>query len=397
MKKVNDNKKLIEVSLGDKTYYLLGTAHISQESVEDVVATLQEIDPDVVAVELDKERLERIVHKNSDKWMDLDLFKVIKEGKSFLLLTSIVLASFQRKLGEHIDTLPGSEMITAVEKSKELGKQIVLVDRSVAITLRRAWRCSNIWGKQKIIAALLSVVFSKKKISIEEINELKDKSLEGNVLQELSTILPQLKTVLLDERDEYMATKLHNIKEKKILGIFGAAHIQGIQKKLEQKDENINHDERIKTLEYVPPKKRLTWLTVLIPVGIVALLVYSFINSGWQQVGQNIVAWWLINGIASAAVSLLVLAHPITLLVSFIAAPITSLSPLIGVSMFTGISETMFRKPTGRDIAELQELKLSIKSLYKNRVSRILLVILASSIGSGIGTFIGISFLAVNI
>ncbi len=397
MKKVTMPDKIIEVSLEQKTYYLLGTAHISQESVEEVIDTIKQVDPDIVAVELDQERLTRVLQKDSEKWMDLNLFKIIKEGKSFLLLTSIILSSFQRKLGEHVDTLPGSEMITAVKKSEELGKQVILVDRPVAITLRRAWRCSSLWGKQKIIMALLSVVFSKKSISIEELNELKDKSLEGNVLQELSTILPQLKTVLLDERDEYMATKLRNATGKKILGVFGAAHIQGIRKQLEQKKEHVHTNERIQQLEYIPPKKRLTWLTLLVPVGIVALFVYSFINSGWQQVGQNILAWWMINGIASAAVSLVALAHPITIIVSFLAAPITSLSPLIGVGMFTGISETMFRKPTGRDIAELQELKLSIKSLYKNRVSRILLVILASSIGSSIGTFIGISFLAVNI
>lgn len=393
MKNIN---ALVEVKLPQKKVYLLGTAHISDESVREVREAIKQINPDIVAVELDQERLNRITKKD-DSWLDLDLFKIIKEGKSFLLLTSIVLASFQRKLGEHVDTLPGSEMIAAVRECEALNKQIILADRSVTITLKRAWSQSSFWGKQKIIAALVSVVFSKKKIDVEELNELKNKSLEGNVLQELTDNLPYLKKVLLDERDEYMAAKLYQAEGKKVLGIFGAAHVRGIRESLQTKDSVLYTKERIKRLEEIPPRKKVTFFTLIIPVVVAGLLVAGFFSGGWEKGTQNMLIWWLVNGGGSLIGSVFALAHPVTMLVSFIAAPITSLSPLIGVGTFSGLSETFFRTPTGRDITELQKLKLSFRSLYRNKVSRILIVVLATTIGSAIGTFAGISLLALNV
>ncbi len=385
----------IEVSLEGRKIHLLGTAHISEESVKDVQAAIEELKPDFVAIELDEERLRKI-QQQKETWMELDLFKIIREGKSFVLLTSIILSSFQRKLGEQMNTMPGSEMIAAVKECEQRKIPLVLVDRSVSVTLKRAWRLSSFWGKQKVIAALVAVIFSKKEINSEELEELKTKSIEGNILQELSETLPNLKTVFLDERDDYMAAKLYHVEGKKVLGVFGAAHVRGIQEKLQNRDPKTFSQERIRQLEEVPKKKRFSLLHLIVPLFFVSFLVYAFMTGGWSQVSQNFIAWWLINGGLSLVGALLSLAHPITMVVSFLAAPITSLIPVIGVGFFTGLSETFFRTPKGKDIVDLHKLKLSFRSLYANAVSRILIVIFATSAGSALGTFLGFTFFAIN-
>lgn len=410
-----------KIEVGDKTIYLLGTAHISEESVQDVIYTIETLQPDTVAIELDEARMKRLT--NQDKqWQEMDMFSVIKKKKAMFLLSSIVLSSFQRRLGESLSVAPGTEMLTAILESEKRNIPIVLADRSAETTLKRAWNKSSFFGRQKILATLLSAIFTKTTVSEEELKELKQKSTQGQMLEEISAFLPKLKEVLLDERDEYLATNIYNAEGKVTLAVLGAAHVPGIKKRIEtqialekktesqvetptEEADEISSEknfvafstERLQALDIIPEKKNKNILVFIIPVIILGLFAYGFYRGGAENLFENFKIWWLINGGLSLAGSIIALAHPLTMLISFIAAPLTSLNPFIGVGILTGLCETFFRKPRVKDFEELKTLSLSIKTLYKNRITRILIVLFATTLGSAIGTFLGGSIIATNV
>lgn len=404
---------LEKIEAGDKIIYLLGTAHISEESVRDVIDAIESLRPDAVAIELDDARMKRLT--NQDKqWQEMDMFSVIKKKKAMFLLSSIVLSSFQRRLGESLSVAPGAEMLTAIEESEKHNIPIVLADRSAETTLKRAWNKSSFFGRQKILATLLSAIFTKETVSEEELKELKQKSTQGQMLEEISKFLPDLKEVLLDERDEYLATNIYNAEGNVILAVLGAAHVPGIKKRIEEHIAPLSPSdstteskterssvafpvERLEALNVIPPKKNKNILGFIIPFIVLGLFAYGFYRGGAENLFENFKIWWLINGGLSLIGSLIALAHPMTMLISFIAAPLTSLNPFIGVGILTGLCETFFRKPRVKDFEELKTLSLSVKTLYKNRVTRILIVLFTTTLGSAVGTFLGGSIIAANI
>lgn len=383
-------RKMVQsINIKGKEIILVGTAHISKKSIQDVEDTIRTEKPDKVCIEIDKTRYKTIVKKNA--WQSLNISKVLKEKKGFLLLANIVLSSFQKRLGLDVGVRPGEEMIKAIKVAEELGIDCVFCDREVQITLKRAWSHSSFWGKNKMLAALLSAVFSKEKISEKEMEKLKEKSLMHNMLEELSSFLPAAKEVLIDERDRYLATKIFNTKAKKLVAVVGAGHIDGIIKylKLLSKKELKND---VSDLEHIPPKgiisKVLPWL---IPVLVLGLIVIGFILRGPQTSINMVVAWFLANGISSAVGTLLAWGHPFSVLASFLGAPITSLNPLIGAGMVTGLVQYNIRKPRVLDFEKIQNDFNSIKGFYKNRILHILLVSLLSSLGSVVGTWVGLA------
>lgn len=433
------------IELKNKKVYLLGTAHISEESVQDVVHTIETLTPDIVAIELDEARKKRLTHEDQ-QWQNMNMFSVIKQKKALFLLSSIVLSSFQRRLGESLSVAPGEEMLTALRESEKRNIPVVLADRSAEITLKRAWNTSSFWGRQKILATLISIVFSRETVTEEELKDLKQKSTQGQMMEEISNFLPGLKKVLLDERDEYLATNIINAEGNTVLAVLGAAHVPGIKKRIEdliqayekpmqaevqdevereqnheetQEDAPTNQEisqeessqqehthasqhpkmsvERLKELEVVPDRKKINFLGYIVPFCILGLFAYGFYRGGVTNLIENFSRWWIINGGLSMIGAIITLAHPATIILSFLAAPITSLNPFIGVGMLAGLSETFFRSPRVKDFEEIQTLSLSIKGLYKNRVTRILLVLFATSMGSIIGTFLGASMIATNV
>ncbi len=396
--------ELREVTVQGKRIVLLGTAHVSQESVEDVrhVASTHSID--AVAVELDVARYNKFINKDTS-FEQLDIFTVIKQKKAMMLLSSLVLSAFQRRLGDMLKVTPGSEMLAAVEESKRLAIPCELIDRAADITLKRAWVCSSFWGKQKILASLVTMVFSREKISEEQLDELKTMSLQGGVMEELAKFLPNLKAVLVDERDEYLAMKLMQSKSSHILAVLGAAHVPGVLKQLERLHETAQTKEdadsaekqaefhkRLQALEHVPQKK-FHIAKYIVPAVVISLIIWGFYKGGTSRGTQNIIEWYLINGSLSLLGAIIAWAHPLTMALAFLSAPLTSINPLIGVGFVTGLSEAFFRKPRVEDISNLQTMKLNFKSFYKNRVTRTLLVFFLTTLGSAAGTFIGILFL----
>ncbi len=376
------------LNLNGREIILLGTAHVSKESIEQVKESIKTENPDVVAIELDEGRLATM--KNPDSWKELDIVKVLKQGKGFIMMANLVLSSFQRRMGSDVGVKPGEEMQAALSIAEELSISTEMVDRPIQTTLKRAWAKSSFWGKCKLLGALISAAFEKEEISSEQIESLKNSSEMDGMMEELSAFLPTVKTVLIDERDQYLASHIWKCKGNKVVAVLGAGHLKGVVDYLEKlAKEEVSADTT--EIAKIPPagigSKLLGWL---FPVAIVALIVLGAIKGGAGASLDMLLNWVLWNGSLSALGSLLALGHPLTIFVAFIGAPIATLNPVLGVGLFTGITQAWVKKPKIQDMETLYSDVSSVKGFYKNRILKVLLVFMLSSIGGVIGNFIAV-------
>ncbi|MDC7237119.1 MAG: TraB/GumN family protein [Sphaerochaetaceae bacterium] len=375
--KFKDNSELL----------LIGTAHISKESVNEVNSYIEEYQPDRICIELDKTRYSN--KKDTQTWSNKTISKVLKEGKGFLLLANMALASFQKRMGNSTGIKPGEEILKAAQLAEEKNIPFSFCDREIQTTFKRAWRKSNFWNKMKLLATLVSAAFSKEEVSEEELAELKKADVLETMLSEMSKELPTIKKVLIDERDLFLSSSMYNAKGKRKLGVIGAGHTSGILKNLEALDEGkISSD--VTEISSVPnPSKIGKSLTYIIPALIIGIIVYGFAQSGWDK-GLKLFSYWiLVNAIFTGIGGLVALAHPLNIIISMLAAPFTSLNPTIGVGIVSGLLEFKFRKPSVKDFDSMGDDALSLKGWYKNRALHGLYVFFVCSIGSAIGTFIG--------
>ena len=375
-------QKVLE--LGGRKITLIGTAHVSAESVAEVENTIRELKPDSVAIELDEKRADSI--RNKDKYRELDIIKVLKRGEGFLLLANLVLASFQRRMGQNVGVNPGDEMLAAMRAADELGIPSVMADRQIQITLKRAWAKNSFWGKCKLLATLLSSAFSNEDMSAQDIENIKEKNEMDSMMNELAEYMPVVKEVLIDERNVYLADKIWNAPGKNVVAVLGAGHLEGVVQNLEKIAGGQTVD--VAAIDVVPPRtigaKLLGWI---IPIAIVGLIVAGFIYGGTQLGTEMVKSWVLWNGTCAAVLTLIAAGHPVTILVAFVSAPITSLCPFIGCGFVTAIVQAVVCKPKVRDMETLQD-DVTLKGFYKNRILRILLIFILSSLGSSVATFI---------
>ncbi len=387
--KISDTQTRIHT--GSREILIVGTAHVSAQSLTDVQNAIAAETPDHVCVEIDTERLKNL--ENGRKWSTTDLKDVLRKGKGFMMLANLALASYQRRLGEDTGVQPGDEMKAAVTASREAGIPFSCSDRSIQTTLSRAWRKSGFWSKMKLLASLTASVLSNEKASPEDIENLKKTDAMQGMMQEMASYLPSVKTVLIDERDRYLASSIFTAPGEKILAVVGAAHIPGIVKNMEEMARG-SATADVSEIDTIPPRpwfnKALPWI---IPALIIGLFVTGIVRSGMQKGFEMSLVWVLANGIPASIGALIALAHPLTILLSFIAAPITSLNPTIGVGMVSGLLEYLFRPPQVKDMETLNKEILTVRGWYRNRVTRILLVFFLSSVGSTIGTVTAIPWL----
>lgn len=385
------NETVTRLRIGERQIILVGTAHVSRESVDEVARVIEEESPSRVCVEIDNARYQSIVQGAT--WSGVNIYQVIREGKGFLLLGNLVLASFQKRMGVDLGVRPGEEMIESIRIAEERGIPVSLCDRDIQVTLRRAWSKSGFWGKNKMLAALLSSVFTNEKLTTAEIEALKQKSALESMMQELAGYLPSVKEVLIDERDRYLATRIFETTEERVVAVVGAGHVPGIVRWIEQLDAG-KVDRDLTDISEVPPRNRLAKaIPWIIPALVLGLLVLGFARHGWQMTLNMALLWVVVHGALSALGALVALAHPLTILVAFVASPLTSLNPTIGVGFVTGLLEAVIRKPRVQDVESLQDSISTFKGFFRNRITHILMVFFLSSVGSAIGTFVGIPFL----
>lgn len=388
-----ESDSISRVKLANREIILVGTAHVSSESVYEVENIIRAEEPDRVCIEIDASRYKTMTE--GQKWENLNISQVLRRGQGFLLLSNLVLSSFQKRMGALQGISPGDEMKKAVDVSNEMGIPFSFSDRDIQITLRRAWKKATLWQKMKMMAALLGSFFSREELSAEEIEKLKQKSAMEDMMEELADYLPSVKEILIDERDRFLASSIFTAQGEKIVAVIGAAHASGVIewfRKFEEKEEKTGVDD----INHVPPPGKMSkFVPWIIPVIVIGLLVSGFLRSGMEQGLKMILVWVLSNGILSALGAIIALAHPLTVLISFLAAPLTSLNPTIGVGIVTGLIEYYLRKPKVIDFEHLSDDLTSIKGFYRNRLTHILIVFFLSSVGSSIGTFVAFPYIAV--
>ena len=377
---MSDNPNLNHLKFEEKDILLVGTAHVSKESADLVKSVIEEEKPDTVCVELCTSRFQAIQQK--DRWQDTDIVKIIKEKKSFLLLSNLLLASFQKRIAKQFDVKPGEEMIAAINTADSVGAQIHLADREIRTTLSRTWRVMKFWSKIKLIFQLMLSMGQLDEIKEEDIEEMKQQDVLETLLAEVGKSLPELKTILIDERDQYLAEKIRTAPGNKIVAVVGAGHVPGIQRNW---DRNID----LSALEQLPPKNRTVGVFKwLFPAVIIGLFLAGFFFGG-KKAGTDMIVWWILaNGILAGIGAIIALAHPATVLSSILAAPLTSLNPMIAAGWVSGLVEAFSRKPKVKDLEALPEDILSVRGFWKNNVTRILLVVVFTNLGSSLGTFI---------
>jgi pheromone shutdown-related protein TraB len=365
-----------------KRIILVGTAHVSKESVDLVEAVIADVNPDTVCVELCESRAQSIRQK--DRWQEMDIIKVIKEKKAFLLLSNLMLASFQKRIANRLEVSPGQEMIQAMSSAEAIGAAVHLADRDIRTTLSRTWRNMGLWGKIKLIFQLILSLGEVDEISEADVEKMKQQDMLASILDEVGKSMPQVRTSLIDERDRYLTEKIRTAPGQTIVAVVGAGHVPGIKRYWDQPID-------LQSLETLPPKSPLSgFLKWFIPFCICVLIIYGFFRGG-AAAGTDMITWWVMaNGILAGLGALIALGHPLTVLSSILAAPLTSLNPMIAAGWVSGLVEAFSRKPKVKDFESLPSDILSVKGFWRNKVTRVLLVVVFTNLGSAVGTFVAI-------
>ena len=383
------NAPIIDI---DENLRLLGTAHVATASVEAVRENIANWGPDIVAVELCKSRHSALTQ---DRRLDKEgLLKVIKEGKAPMVLLQSLLAAEQRKLGIDEGQQPGAELLAAVNAAEDAGLEVSLVDRDIQTTLRRAWNKMGFREKFGLMWALLAEDEDEEELELEKV--LADKDLLTSLMEELREVSPGAGEVLIDERDEFIARKISEVRgEGKVLAVLGAGHLDGVSKYLS--DGIKKDDERISELSIVPKGGRvLKTISLAIPVALMGLLGWFAYNGDLASIKENGIYWFAGNFIGAALFCMLAGGHPIAILVAALASPITSLNPALAAGWFAGYAQMKVKEPTGEDLTEFLKLD-SAKLFWTNRAGRILLVTALTNLGSMAGAWISMALIAAGL
>ena len=376
-----------ELQLADgRLLYLVGTAHVSKQSVQDVTDTFHQVRPDTVCVELCAGRHQNLVDREG--WRKLDIFKVLREGKAPLLLSSLVMASFQRRIARQLGVEPGAEMLEAIRLADDADSRLVLVDRDIQVTLRRTWGRLGWWRRTKMLFQLLAGLFVVGDLEAEDIEKLKQQDQLEDMLAAMARAFPDVKSTLIDERDIYLAQRIREAPGERLMAVVGAGHVPGIL-------EQIGDQHDLAPLEQLPAPSLLPRvLKWLIPLAVIGLLVVGFFRGGLEESMTSIWLWVVINGALSALGTAIALGHPLTVLSAFVAAPLTSLNPLLAAGWVAGLVQAWIKRPTVRDLENLPDAITSIRGFWSNPLSRILLVVVLANLGSSLGTFIAGGWIA---
>ena len=377
-----DHPHVHRLTQNGREIILIGTAHVSRDSAELVEKVIDEEKPDVVCVELCQARFDAL--KQKDKWQETDILKVIRENRTSLLLTQLLMASFQRKIAEKFNVNPGEEMLRAIAKAEAVGAGIVLADREIRVTLMRAWRMMRCWTKVKFLTEMILSLLISEDITEEDIEKLKEHDVLDLALKTVGEKLPEIKTTLIDERDQYLAHRIGHTDGRKIVAVVGAGHVPGIRRQI---DQDIDLD----AISRIPPAG--VWGKIFgwgFPGVIVALFGAGFFYSGGQTGVSMILSWSAITAVCASAGAILMLAHPLTILASALSAPIATLHPLIATGWVAGLVEASLRKPQVKDFLDLKNDITTFMGFFRNKITRLLILVAVVNLTTSVGTFVAI-------
>ncbi|MDX1625733.1 MAG: TraB/GumN family protein [Wenzhouxiangellaceae bacterium] len=377
-----------EIERDGVLYRLLGTAHVSKASVEAVRRELDGGDFDAVAVELCGSRHKALT--DASAWREMNLFEIIRQRKAGMMMASLALSAYQRRIAEQFGIEPGAEMKAAMEEASERGLELQLIDREIGVTLKRTSRRLSWWKRWVLTNGLVMSLFSREEIGEDDIERLKQGDILNETFTEFADESPELYESLIAERDRYMAARLRQDNAgragRRVLAVVGAGHLDGIAGALAAPDAP-EPGRQLRELDAVPPPspiwKLLPWLIL---VAVVTGFAIGFSRSpelGWSLV----LTWVVINGGLSALGAAVARAHPLTILTGLCAAPLTSLNPTVGAGMVTGAVEAWLRKPKIADFEALRDDVVRVRGWWSNRVARVFLVFFLSNLGSAIGTW----------
>lgn len=399
-KKVSAAKKVkgsVEVPLWEKVIkkkrvYILGTAHISAQSVKDVHNLIKEKKPDVVCVELCPSRYKAML--DPQRWKKLDIVQIIRERKLYLLMSSLFLSIFQKKMGENTKIKPGMEIKTAIEIARKKKIPLELVDRDIQITLKRAWQGIGYFRKMTLISEILAGLFFSVQIEPEEIEKMKQKDILEDMFQNLPPRYGFIKKILVEERDRYLAQKINDTvkkypKAKRIAVVIGAGHLAGIKKFISEKQD-------LAGLEKIKPASKMKGIIKFFaPILTIMGLFYYFSDSGDpQKIWENLKAWVVIKAFCSGIITLLLLAHPLAILGAIVTAPISNFNPVLKPGWVAALIEAKYHRPRVSDFERLTEDSNSIKGYFQNKVFRIFNVFIFPQLGSSIGTGLALWYMS---
>jgi pheromone shutdown-related protein TraB len=379
---------------GGTTFYVVGTAHVSQKSVDDVRTVIDTVHPDVVCVELCKSRYDALTKDSA--FRDLDVFKVVREGKTLYLLGHLALASYQRRIGASLGVQPGAELVTATKTAAKRDIPVELIDRDINITLRRTWRNLGLWRRLTLLWGLIAGGEESEDgegVTAETVENLKEPKALSEMLTELGKAVPEIKGPLVDERDQYLVSKMREAGEgkKTVVAVVGAAHVPGMTKQLDQPIDRA-------ALDKIPPAA-LWWRIAkwAVPLAFLAVLVYLAKVNDAESFAKTMLAWIIPTSAGAALFTAIAGGSPFTVGAALLAAPVARVYPLIRTGIVVGIVEAWRRKPSVADCERLPEDTQSFKGFWTNPVTRILIIATAAGLGALLGFAVGVGLIATRL
>ena len=381
---MNASNDIIRINISpEREIILLGTAHISQESVNLVRSAINSEKPDCVCVELDENRLKAL--EEGDRWKNLDIKNVLKKRQMASLIVNLLLASYQKKMGESTGVEPGSELKAAVEEAKACNANLILADRDIKITLRRAWAGTPFFRKLKLLATMFGAIFETEKVSEEELSKMREQDTLSLMMEDFGKEFPEIKQILISERDQFLAGRILKAEGRRVLAVVGAGHLHGIKNIIESEKETPSEEE----LSKIPPSGK--WLKIigwLIPAAIISFLIYIGVEQGSAKVADYLTLWILCTGVLAALGTACALAHPFAIIAALFLAPLTGLTPLVGVGMFTAFIQAYFCPPRVGEMETVAEDIWKFSRWWKNRFTRVILAFIMPGLFAAPGKFI---------
>jgi len=380
--------ELSKLKLGKTEVIMLGTAHVSRESVADVERAIEFEKPDRVLIELDEGRAKNL--RDPDHWKHMDIVQVIKSGKIYLLFSSILLSIFQKKMGDRLTSAPGAEFKRAIEVAEAKKLAIEFIDREIRITLKRAWQSVGFFGKMRLMSELIASLFVTEDMQKDDIEKLKEKDALQSLLDSLPPAFRKIREIIIDERDQYMAQKvrdtvLHGKKQpRRVLVVIGAGHLRGMAEAL-QTEHNMN------ALTFI--KEAKVWRSLaafLAPIVIIVALLTYFTLSGNKtlDIAATLKAWIIIKCSVTAVVTVIWSPHILAYLAGILVSPVSTFLPVIKSGWVAALLEAMYRKPEVTDFESMPEATTRFKSFYRNRIFRIFMVFFLGQFSSMLGYWV---------